>query len=143
MPRPSHFYKIRVAKAEDGERLPILVDADSLLPLVEPNQYVLRAKRPRCEVSTMENTLRHLAILHAWCDWHKIDIRRQIADFGSLSLRQIDDLIEDLRIDFNEIVVDEKIRELAPAVVENATWAARITSIRDHLIWHIDEHISV
>jgi hypothetical protein len=54
------FYKIRTAVCEDGERIPLIVDSVSALPLVSPNQYVLRARRASCDVGTMEKDLRNI-----------------------------------------------------------------------------------
>jgi hypothetical protein len=115
MPRPSEFYKIRVARCAHGERFPLLVEADTRLPLIEPNQYVLRAERPTCDVETLETDLRNIGILYAWCHSNGVDVRAHVLDFGCLTNRQLDNLIDDVRIDFQKAAPPDPDPRVGPA----------------------------
>jgi hypothetical protein len=91
----------------------------------------------------MRVILRDIGIVYAWGKWNEIDIEQQMRDLGCLTNRQLDRLIDDLRINFSKARrADEKVRELAPPTVGVSTWAERLASARDYFLWRIDEQIS-
>ena len=141
--KPSKLYKIRTAVCEDGERIPLIVDAVSGLPLVSPNQYVLRARRASREVATMEKDLRNIGVLFVWAEANGIDLESRLRADANLSNREIDNLIDAARLDLRSVEdLPKGVRRIAPPIVSDETWAARLLTIRDYLVWHLDEAMS-
>jgi len=64
--QPCDLYKVRICAAPTGERIPLLVDAQSGLPVLRANQFILVARRDRCQVATLRSDLGVLTIVLGW-----------------------------------------------------------------------------
>lgn len=137
MQRPSELYKVRSLMTQGGERIPLIVDAQSGLPMTKPNQYMLRDRRARCETATLEKELRHIALVYTWATARRIDLEVRLNSSDGLSPSEISDLVDAVRADMRKS--DSDISSLVMPVVSNPTWASRLFAIRDYISWSLDE----
>lgn len=72
-------YTVRTAVFASGERLPILVNVSTGVPLFDPTVFTLSQIRARNRASaTIEVVLRALMVLQLFCDQHQIDLTERM-----------------------------------------------------------------
>lgn len=139
--RPSDLYKTRIAKATSGEQIPLLVAADSGLPVVRANQFVLVARRDRCQVATLKGDLAALAVVLGWAHQYGIDLDETIESGRGLDQASIVSLVDALRADYR-LGLRDKVPALALPLVSADTWANRIAIARDFFAWNLADVLS-
>ena len=134
--RLSELYKVRLVVSASGERVPLLVDTNSGLPLNRPNQFILVTRRDRCQVSTLSKELRILGIVLGWASKTALDLHAVLDSGKGLDHAQVTSLVETLRCDFGDAAED--VIRMARPVVAAATWAHRISVARDYVAWNLE-----
>src|ERR1700761_6186130 len=71
-------YKVIMVKHSNGERLPILIDARSRLPIYFANEYILYVRRSRVASATLLKDLQALSYFLGWGMQAKIDISERL-----------------------------------------------------------------
>ena len=134
--QPSELYKIRISVAVTGEHIPLLVDAKTGLPIVRANQFVLVARRDRCQVATLKSDLSALSVLLAWAKTNGFDLHDALDRGASLEQARLVALIDALRIDYRK-QPESKIVALRRPLVSAGVWANRIAVARDYIAWNV------
>lgn len=89
-----HRYAIRTTVFESGERMPILVDASTGLPMVDPCVYVCTEIRPNSgSAATIEQALRGVQFLLTFVGEREIDLSERFSVGRFLDLHELDDLL--------------------------------------------------
>ena len=127
---------MRLVVSASGERVPLLVDTNSGLPLNRPNQFILVTRRDRCQVSTLSKELRILGIVLGWASKTALDLHAVLDSGKGLDHAQVTSLVETLRCDFGDAAED--VIRMARPVVAAATWAHRISVARDYVAWNLE-----
>lgn len=140
--QPSDLYKIRISRAINGEQIPLLVAADSGLPLVRPNQFILVARRDRCQVATLKGNLAALAVILGWAHHYGVDLDDAIDSGAGLDQAAIVSLVDALRIDYRPKYTGRNVAPLALPLVSADTWASRIAIARDYFAWNLADVLS-
>jgi integrase len=140
-------YLIRTTVFENGERMPILVDARSGLPLFDPCIYACTEIRPRTgSAATVEQALRGVQLLLTFIDHRQIDVAERFATARFLDLDELDELVTvaylpldivgaskrsqaPMRNSLN-VVNPDRVRERAPKPAEEAIVAISTVTIR-------------
>ncbi len=134
--QPSDLYKIRVSVAATGEHIPLLVDAQTGLPIVRPNQFVLVVRRDRCQVATLKTDLAALSVVLAWAKSVALDLHDLFDRGAGLEQAQLVALVEALRSDYRK-QSQSKIVPLHRGLVSAGVWANRIATARDYVAWNL------
>jgi hypothetical protein len=154
------FYRVRMCALADGQRIPLLVDDRTDLPVEATTRFTL-AQRWQAGNSpgTAENELRAIGYFFSWAERAGIALDRRIASGDLLSQDELERLAGALRESQTEaepdpedkilwVGVDRASRRLSRAessalrVVGNGTWHERISSVARYLGWLIDHAIS-
>ena len=140
--RPSDLYKTRICRATSGEHIPLLVGAESGLPVLRPNQFVLVARRDRSQVSTLKNDLAALAVVLSWAR-HRGTELDELVDRGSgLDQNSVASLVDALRSDYRNRRAGAKVVSMVRPLVSPEVWAGRIAIARDYITWNLDNVLS-
>ena len=123
--RPSDLYKVRQLVTDSGEHFPLLVAADTGLPIVRPNWYVLVARRDRCQASTLAKEQGILCIILAWAHHAKVDLHELLDSGKAPDQAQLSGLIDTLRSDFGALSRAATTSIIRPLVAAH-TWADRV-----------------
>lgn len=92
-------YIVRTLPLSTGERLPILIDSRTGIPLFEPLTYALNYLRgPGQAVNTIEQFNRVMALLYTWLEANEIDIFRRLESGMILADEEIHDLVRLLKL---------------------------------------------
>lgn len=87
-------YAVRTTVFESGERMPLLVDAISGLPVFDPCIYACTEVRPRTgSAATMEQALRGVQFLLTFLDQRQIDLSTRFTEGRFLDQHELDDLV--------------------------------------------------
>ncbi|NEX60094.1 site-specific integrase [Noviherbaspirillum galbum] len=87
-------YAVRTTVFEDGERMPVLVDAATGIPLYDPCVYACTDIRPNTGSSaTIEQALRGVQFLLTFIGERKIELEGRFASARFLDLHELDDLV--------------------------------------------------
>lgn len=140
--QPSDLYKVRISRAVNGEQIPLLVAADSGLPVVPPNQFILVARRDRCQVATLKGDLAALAVILGWAHHYGVDLDEAIDSGAGLDQAAIVSLVEDLRIDYRPRRTGRNLAALTLPLVSADAWGNRIAIARDYLAWNLADVLS-
>lgn len=112
------LYAIRTTVFESGERMPILVNAVTGLPLFEPCIYACTEIRPKTgSAATIEQALRGVQFLLTFADARMINLAERFAVGRFLDLHELDDLVRSAYISLgtarsprrNELVTGPKV----------------------------------
>lgn len=145
---------VRTLIAPSGERLPILLDRSTGMPVFYPNLYVLTELRQTNRASaTMERALREIAVLHDYLYDTEIDLEDRLREGGMLSIGEIDGLARHCRQTFKpsrRIESGRKVHALRfgenkivlSHPVSQTTAANRLRTIHAYLSWLISLRIS-
>lgn len=138
---------IRTTVFENGERMPILVDARSGLPLFDPCIFACTEIRPRTgSAATVEQALRGVQVLLAFVDDRQIDVAQRIATGRFLDLCELDELVTVVHLPLSTaatskrslasmqnrpaVVNLDRVRKRAPKQAEEVTVAISTVAIR-------------
>jgi integrase len=132
----NQFFSIVTVRHQDGERLPILLDANRQ-PITWANEYILYVRRTRVASSTLKKELRALGYLYAWGQQHHIDVMERMRSGNGLSIDEITmQLFPWLRKNFQE---EDAVR---PLVVARDTVDFRMNFIRSFMRYQLQSVIS-
>ncbi|MFP4897099.1 tyrosine-type recombinase/integrase [Paraburkholderia sp. EG304] len=138
---------IRTTVFEYGERMPILVDARSGLPLFDPCTFACTEIRPRTgSAATVEQALRGVQVLLAFVDDSQIDLAQRFATGRFLDLCELDELVTVVHLPLSiaatskrsrasmqnrpAVVNLDRVRKRAPKQAEEVTVAISTVAIR-------------
>lgn len=150
-------YSVRIVVLESGERLPLLVDCETGIPLFEPTIYALTELRARSRASaTIEQALRAVLVLYKFLDARSISLDARLDKGRLLQLGEIDDLARHCRLPLENHFDEsdsapsrrptipkpqslEKARMCAGlthrAEIDASSAAVRLRYIRDYMRW--------
>lgn len=129
--------KVKTIICENGERLPLLVSAETSLPYRLPNSWLLFSRRINNQTSTLQREIRTIGFFHRWADNHNINLIERLQSGYGLSSDEINPSLYDwLRKDFT---TGKVIKRLA---VTTATLRTRLETVRDYILWHLDQTLS-
>lgn len=154
-------YAVRLILLESGERLPMLCQRDSGMPLFEPTLYALTELRARNRSSaTIEQALRSVMLLYMTLDHLGIDLDERLSQGRILDLGEIEEVALSCRSSLDSLrrveVRSEAHRERVGALesfrmragpmgqdaaVDPATVAIRMRYIRSYLIWRATDQL--
>jgi len=120
------MHQISIILQDDGERLPLLTDADGF-PIIEPNCFILtqRGKAWR----TLASKLQSIAILYQWAEKNRIDIDYRISCGVYFSESEINGhLLSALRKSYRK-------SQVIPLYVSPKVFNTRILCILEYLSW--------
>ncbi len=141
-------FTVRTLLAPSGERLPLLLDRSTGMPVFYPNLYVLTALRQTNRASaTIERALREISVLYDFLAEAKIDLVDRMRSGRLLALGEIDGLASYCRqsvkpCNGKNAVADQVLRLEAKAsvssqMVSHTTSANRLRTIHAYLTWLI------
>lgn len=135
--KPINPYKVKTIICEDGERLPLLISSDTSLPCRLPNTWLLFSRRINNQTSTLQREIRTIGFFHWWADTHNINLIERLQTGNGLSSNEINPSLYDwLRKDFTS---GKAIKKIA---VTTATLRTRLETVRDYILWHLDQTLS-
>ena len=129
--------------SKTGERLKLLVDGSTGVPLYYPNLYITSQIRGAAKsVATIQSFITSLKVLYAWSLEYVIDIESRWVSGEWLNVCEIDSLRDycslSLRghyIQLKKVIDLNKIRRNNVENVDSATKYVRMTFIADYLMW--------
>lgn len=145
---------VRTLITPSGERLPILLDRSTGMPVFYPNLYVLTELRQTNRASaTMERALREIAVLYDYLYDTGIDLDDRLREGSLLSLGEIDGLARHCRQTINPSRGGESGRRVharsfgekefvLSRPVSQTTAANRLRTIHAYLSWLIAVRLS-
>jgi len=140
--QPSDLYKIRICRASSGEQIPLLVGAETGLPLVRPNQFILVNRRDQCQVATLKGDLGVLSVVLSWAYHYGLNLD-ELCDRGSgLDQAAVASLIDALRANYRRRKTPSKVVAMTRPLVSTAAWANRIAIARDYVAWNLANALS-
>lgn len=90
----SGSYAVRTTVFEGGERMPVLVDAATGIPLYDPCVYACTEIRPNAgSAATIEQALRGVQFLLTFIGERQIDLEERFASARFFDLHELDDLV--------------------------------------------------
>lgn len=97
-------YAVKTVVCQDGERLPMLVDTVSGLPLFDATVFTLCEMRSRDLASaTIEQVLRALKVLFLFCDLRGISLDERLSQGQLLQLGEVEDLARSCRSSLDDL----------------------------------------
>lgn len=159
------MYSIRVVMMTSGERLPMLFNRESGLPLFAPTVYMLTEYRQKNRASnTIERVLREIEVLLIFLDAREICLDERLQKGQLLTLAEIDGLVRQCSLPTSEFKslnekLDEDVTRRAlnvtkmerfrmrssskpPKGVSSVTAANRVRTIQAYLLWQISQYLS-
>jgi integrase len=154
----SNSFGVRTCVLADGQRIPLLVDHRTALPVEATTRFTL-VKRWQVGSSsgTATNELRSVALLMSWARRLRIDVEARIESGAYFSSAELEALVDALRErQRGENGASENVafvglgrgaRKIAAAelrcpVVGNEVWYQRIKYIQGYLRWRMDDAIT-
>ena len=149
---------MRIVVDQDGERFPMLLDANSCLPVYLPAAYLMVIIRPKGhQFESMRSQLCAIKFLYDWASTRavSIDVDSRFYGGGILNISEVEDLSSSCRFHHRELynvtVIGgggggRKLRSLESfrmrknnrVEVSMGTAAKRMRYIRDYLLWLCD-----
>lgn len=145
-------FAVRTLLSPSGERLPLMLDRSSGMPVYYPNLYVLTVLRQTNRSSaTIERALREIIVLYNFLIEEKIDLNERINSGNILTLGEIDGLARCCRqsaklntkknIKRNLVLRLEASRKAHCQMVSHTTSANRLRTIHAYLTWLVMEKL--
>lgn len=150
-------YQVKVIRCESGERLPLLVNRETGIPLWDPTLFLLTELRSTSRASsTLSQAARAVMVAHQAFDYLEIDIVERLAQGRLIDLGEIDSLtklagLSQLALDQalkvgqrastapSGVISLEKARMRSRAKkqsqVQSETKDIRLMYIRDYIAW--------
>ena len=130
-------YKVTTVMCANGERLPLLTSAATSLPVRLANSWLLLNRRIRNQASTLEREARVIGYLHWWAEIYKINLEERFESGDALTANEINPSLYDwLRRDFTR-------SRVIKMVVASSTFRSRLETVRDYILWHMDQALSI
>ena len=140
--QPADLYKTRICKAASGEEIPLLTSAETGLPVIRPNQFILVARRDRSQVSTLKGDLGVLAVLLSWAHHYDLDLDDTFDRGIGLDQTAVVSLVDALRVSYTKRKSPANVVNLKTPLVCPEMWASRIALARDYIAWNLVEVLS-
>lgn len=129
--------------SEDGERLKLLVDSSSGLPLFYPNLYATSQIRGSAKsAATIQSFISSMKVLYSWCTEYSIDLEERWVRGEWLKVWEIDSLRDHCSLALrgvgagpSKVVNIRRIRGKLSRTVDFPTQYVRMTFIADYLKW--------
>lgn len=126
-----------------GERLKILVDKRSGVPLFYPNLYVTSQVRGGAKsVATIQSFMTSMKVFYSWCADYSIDIERRWAQGEWFKIWELDSLRDHCGLPLrlvpprmDKVVRIRRSSKLSTVNVDSPTKYIRMTFIADYLKW--------
>jgi len=155
-------YVVKMTMFQTGERLPVLCDRLTGLPLFEPTLFSLTQLRGRNRsTSTIQQALRSIMVLYLMLDRLGIDLKKRLGEGQLLDLGEIEELVRACRLSLksnlqflhrnadltaSKLIKIEPIRartrnHLAGEEVDASTAAIRVHYCRDYLDWCVTHQL--
>lgn len=150
-------YRVERVRLESGERLPLLLNADTGIPLFKPTLFIVTELRATNKASaTLQQAARSIMVAHQILDYLDVDLDERLADGRMLSVSEIDAMVDLAGLTqegldglvavgikalrSQRVVSLEKARmrtamSVPPAQVVAQTKAIRLMYIRDYFEW--------
>lgn len=150
-------YRVKVIRCESGERLPLLVNRETGIPLWNPTLFILTELRSTSRASsTISQAARAVMVAHQAFDYLEIDIDERLAQGRLIDLGEIDGLTKlagltqsalDQALEVGQrastapsgVISLEKARMRSrakkPSQVQAETKDIRLMYIRDYIAW--------
>ncbi|VVD59242.1 integrase [Pandoraea horticolens] len=126
-------YTVRLTVLESGERLPLLVDVRSGVPLFDPTVFVLSELRARNRASaTIEQALRAIKVFEIFCDLYEINLVARISKGRLLSLGEINALAQLCRLPMAAIEALSDLRPVGEGHISTSFESVRFRSWSGH-----------
>lgn len=157
------LFQLKTILLDTGERLPLLIERATGIPLFEPTVFTVSQLRARnLATNTIIQAMRAIVVLHTMLAKNDIDLNRRLDEGKILSQGEIDELVgmakkelasftdlgkeEDRRDQPRKVLSLEQARlsltrNQAPNEVNSDTTAIRLLYIREYLNWRIDERL--
>lgn len=130
-------YKVVTTICKNGERLPLLVDTITNIPIRLPNRWLLISRRIKNQASTLEREARTIGYFHWWADIHGIDLELRFKNGNGLTAEEINPSLYDcLRKDFT---TGKNVKKIAVAPI---THRSRLETVREYVVWSIEQTLS-
>lgn len=126
--------QIRMVVFHTGERLPMLVQADTGLPLFDPCVYAMTVLRPASRsAATVEQALRGVQFLLSFTEAHGIDLASRLETGKLFELWELDALVRSAFLPLRNKATSSKSE--AAAQVDPTTAAIRLHRAGAYLKW--------
>lgn len=127
----------------DGERLKLLVDSSSGVPLFYPNLYVTSQIRGGAKsVATIQSFITSMKVLYSWCAEYSIDLEVRWVKGEWLKVWEIDSLRDHCSLTLRragvkptKVVNIKQAKREVSRMVDSPTKYVRMTFIADYLKW--------
>lgn len=129
--------------SNDGERLKILVEQATGVPLFYPNLYITSQIRGGCKsIATIQSFITSMKVLNCWSAKYSIDIERRWKCGDWFQIWEVDSLrdfcsrvLRDSSIEFSKVTNIKKQIRSAERKVDSPTKYARMTFVADYVKW--------
>jgi integrase len=154
----SSSFGVRTSVFADGQRIPLLVDHQTDLPVEATTRFTLVKRwQVGSSSSTAANELRSVALLMSWAQMLRIDVEARIESGTCFSSAELEALVDALRERQREqncakekatfVELGREARKMAGAglrcpIVGNEVWYQRIKYVQGYLRWRMDDAIS-
>src|SRR5215472_6450899 len=141
----SRSFGVRTCVLADGQRIPILIDQRTGLPVEAATRFTLVKRwQVGCSSATAANELRSVALLMSWALGFGINVEARMESGAFFSYAEIEALVDAMRDRQRE---QDGARNSTGAglrrhVVGNAVWYQRIKYVQGYLRWRMDDAIS-
>jgi len=114
-----------------------LISSGTSLSCRLPNSWLLFSRRINNQTSTLQREIRTIGFFHWWADIHNINLVERLQTGNGLSSNEINPSLFDwLRKDFT---TGKAVKKIA---VTTATLRTRLETVRDYILWHLDQTLS-
>lgn len=133
---------IKTIVTSTGERLPMLLNKDTGIPLELPTLYTLQMLRAKNRSSsTIEQSLRSILIFKVWLSNIEIDLNDRLTEGDLFTLVEVQDLIYTCNLLVSELNRPSNVHTLASTRPPLKSTATRLKYIRDYIDWRVDNFI--
>lgn len=127
-------YRVKKMIMDGGERICLVIDKESELPVYYQNLFLTTMIRNRsATISTMEIVATKLIIFSEFCKRNKISLKERIINKSFLTLSEIESLMRFLRQRFDH--QSDNVRKISNTFISKRTYHYRITIVAHYLEW--------
>ena len=158
-----NMYRIPLVVLASGERIPVLCDTSTGLPLFAPTLYSLTELRQRgLAAATLEQALRSVLVMQLILDRSGVDLDTRLREGRLLEMSEIDALAADCRrsmawlktaaaettpinrrnvISLEASRMRRAVKPEESYIVSDATACIRLFYVGDYLRWRLDSYL--